>query len=233
MEADHRMPTPTLDARLEAVLELICTDVHADIGSDHARLPVRVIRESRAQRCIAVELNPGPLEQARWSVARSRLEARIDVREGDGFGPILPGEVDSASLCGMGAYTIRSILERAGESLPPALVVQPNDSALLLRLWARAAGFHLRAERLIAGYWPYPVLRLERAWGADPTYEGMPPDAALKYGPLLLRAGGEVIRRQVWDDIVRLQKVAAPGRESWHELATAETALELLGSRRK
>ncbi|QFP75397.1 tRNA (adenine(22)-N(1))-methyltransferase TrmK [Deinococcus sp. AJ005] len=222
------MPMPTLDARLEAVLELIRTDVHADIGSDHARLPVRLIREGRASRCIAVELNPGPLEQARRSVARSRLEAQIEVREGDGFGPILPGEVGSASLCGMGAYTIRGILERAGERLPPALILQPNDSALLIRLWARGAGYHVRAERLIAGYWPYPVLRLERANGADPAYEGVPLDAALKYGPLLLRLDGEVIRRQIKADVARLQIVAAPGRESWGELETAKTALAVL-----
>lgn len=222
------MPTPTLDARLEAVLELIRTDVHADIGSDHARLPVRLIREGRASRCIAVELNPGPLALARRGVVRSRLQDQIEVREGDGFGPILPGEIGSASLCGMGAYTIRGILERAGEKLPPALIVQPNDSALHLRLWARYAGYHVRAERLIAGYWPYPVLRLERASGADPAYGGVPLDAALKYGPLLLRLGGEIIRKQVWADIVRLSKVAAPGRESWHELETAKTALAVL-----
>lgn len=222
------MSVPTLDARLEAVLGLIRAGVHADIGSDHARLPVRLVREGRVQRCLAVELNPGPLAQARRNVARAGLADRIEVRGGDGFGPILPGEVGSASVCGMGAYTIRGILERAGESLPPALVLQPNDSALHLRLWAREAAYHVRAERLIAGYWPYPVLRLERASGADPAYQGMPPDAALKYGPLLLRAGGEVLRRQVWDDIVRLRGVAAPGRESWMELKTTRTALELL-----
>lgn len=221
---------PTLDARLEAVLELIRAEAHADIGSDHARLPVRLIRGGRVQRCIAVELNPGPLAQARRSVAHSSLEARIEVREGDGFAPILPGEVDSASVCGMGAHTIRGILRRAGESLPPALIVQPNDSALLLRLWAHEAGYHVRAERLIAGYWPYPVLRLERASGADPVYEGVPLDAALKYGPLLLRLGGDVLHRQVWDDAVRLSKVAAPGRASWAELETARTALNVLDS---
>jgi tRNA (adenine22-N1)-methyltransferase len=227
------MSTPTLDPRLEAVLGLICTEVHADIGTDHARLPVRLIREGRARRCIAVELNPGPLAQARRSVARSRLQALIEVREGDGFSPIGPGEIGSASLCGMGAHTIRRILERAGESLPPVLIVQPNDSALLLRLWAAVAGYHVRAEYLIVGYWPYPVLRLVRAGGADPAYKGLPLDAALKYGPLLLRAGGEALVQQITDDIVRLQGVAVPGRESWQELETARTALAAIDGRRK
>lgn len=227
------MTLPTLDARLEAVLALIRADVHADIGSDHARLPVRLVRGGRVRRCVAVELNPGPLAQARLSVARAGLQEQIEVREGDGFAPVLHGEVGSASVCGMGAHTIRGILQRAGERLPPVLVLQPNDSALLLRLWACEAGYHVRTEHLIDGYWPYPVLRLERANGADPAYMGVPLDAALKYGPLLLRMGGEVIHRQVRHDIVRLSKVAAPGRESWHELETAKTALAVLDDKMK
>ncbi len=222
------MANPVLDARLGAVLELIRAGVHADIGSDHARLPVRVIHDGRAARCVVVELNPGPLEQARRSVARARLQGRIEVREGNGFGPLQPGEVDSASVCGMGAHTIMGILKRAADRLPPALVLQPNDSALLLRLWAREAGFHVRAERLVAGYWTYAVLRLERGGGPDPAYGGLPSAAALRYGPHLLRAGGELLRRQVEADVARLTPVAAPGRDSWTELHTARTALDWL-----
>ncbi|WP_278914590.1 tRNA (adenine(22)-N(1))-methyltransferase TrmK, partial [Deinococcus wulumuqiensis] len=59
------MTLPTLDARLGAVLDLIRADTHADIGTDHARLPVRLVREGRVSRCVAVELNPGPLALAR------------------------------------------------------------------------------------------------------------------------------------------------------------------------
>jgi len=43
---------PVLDARLEAVLALIRAEVHADIGSDHAHLPIRVVQEGRAERCV-------------------------------------------------------------------------------------------------------------------------------------------------------------------------------------
>lgn len=220
---------PALDARLQAVLELVQADTHADIGTDHARLPVRLVREGRVRLCVAVELNPGPLALAQRMVARARLTEQIDVRQGDGFAPIAPGEVQSASVAGMGAYTIRGILERAGESLPPALVLQPNDSPRWLRLWAEERGYHVRAERLLPGYWAYPVLRLERAEGEDPAYAGLPRAAALRYGPLLLREGGELLRAQIAADVERLTPVAAPGRESWQELAEAREALALLG----
>jgi len=223
---------PPLDARLEAVVSLIQADVHADIGSDHAHLPLRLIREGRAGRCVVVELHPGPLALARRNVARARLEGQIDVREGDGFEPLGPGVVDSASVTGMGAGTVAGILSRAGEGrLPPALVLQPNDSPGPIRTWAREHGYHLRAERLIPGYWPYPVLRLERAEGADPAYRGLPLASALRYGPHLLREGSALLRRQIEADLTRLTPLARPGRTAQAELDTARAALEVLGPR--
>ncbi|GAA5533769.1 tRNA (adenine(22)-N(1))-methyltransferase TrmK [Deinococcus aluminii] len=225
------MKAPTLDARLEAVLALIRADVHADIGSDHAKLPIRLLREGRAERCVVVELNPGPLALARRNAARARLAGRLEVRAGDGFAPLAPGEVDSASLTGMGAGTVAAILRRAGERLPPVLVVQPNDSPRPLRVWAREHGYHLTAERLIPGYWPYPVLRLERRDGPDPAYAGLPPGAALRYGPHLLRGGDSLLGEQVRADVARLTPLAAPGRTAQAELAAALAALAVLEGR--
>lgn len=219
---------PALDARLEAVLELIQAEVHADIGSDHAHLPIRILRASRASRCIAVELNPGPLAHSRRSAARSGLGDRLEVRQGNGFDPLRPREVDSASMTGMGTGTIVGVLQRAGNKLPAALVLQPNDSPRSIRHWARLCGYHLTAERLMPGYWAYPVLRLERIPGEDPAYAGVPLRAALRYGPHLLREGSALLRQHIQEDIVRLTPLAAPGRNALDELATAQEALAWL-----
>ncbi|WP_135229895.1 tRNA (adenine(22)-N(1))-methyltransferase TrmK [Deinococcus fonticola] len=219
---------PVLDARLAAVLKLIRAATHADIGSDHAHLPIRLVQTGRVERCVVVELNPGPLGHARTNVALAGLSDRLEVRQGNGLSPLRPGEVESASMTGMGANTIQSILKAGGERLPPALVVQPNDSPRILREWAARSGFHLVAEALAAGFWSYPVLRFEARSGADPVYDGVPLDAALRYGPHLLRSGDPLIRRQVLDDLARLTPLAAPGRAAQDELNTAKTALEFL-----
>ncbi|ACO44803.1 tRNA (adenine(22)-N(1))-methyltransferase TrmK [Deinococcus deserti] len=219
---------PVLDARLEAVLELIEADVHVDIGSDHAHLPIRILRAGRASRCIAVELNPGPLAHSLRSAARSGLAEHLEVRQGNGFDPLNPGEVDSASMTGMGTGTIVGILQRAGDKLPAALVLQPNDSPRSIRQWARSSGYHLTAERLMPGYWAYPVLRLDRLPDEDPAYTGVPFRAALRYGPHLLREGSPLLRRHIGEDIVRLTPLAAPGRNAQAELATAQEALAWL-----
>ncbi|MFT2721172.1 tRNA (adenine(22)-N(1))-methyltransferase TrmK [Deinococcus sp. A31D244] len=216
-----------LDARLETVLSLISAPVHADIGSDHAGLPLELVRRGHIERGVIVELNSGPLENARQAVARAGLGGHLDVRSGDGLAPLAPGEVPSVSLTGLGALTMRGILERgaARQVHPDAVVVQPNDNPAPLREWALATGYHLRAERLASGYWTYPVLRFERAEGPDPAYDGLPREAARRYGPLLLREASALLRQQVHADVTRLTPLAAPGRPAALELATAHSAL--------
>ncbi|MFB9991710.1 tRNA (adenine(22)-N(1))-methyltransferase TrmK [Deinococcus oregonensis] len=218
-----------LDERLEAVLALLHTGTHADIGSDHAKLPLRLIQTGRARRCIVVELNPGPLALARRNVARAGLDNQIDVRSGNGFSPLHPAEADSASITGMGAGTIAGILRRAEEGvLPPTLVLQPNDNPAPIRVWARESGYHLTDERLIDGYWPYPVLRLLRHPGPDLAYQDLPLAAALRYGPHLLREAGPLLAARIQADVLRLTPLAAPGRTAQLELDAAQDALKVI-----
>lgn len=218
---------PSLDPRLGAVLELIQADTHADIGSDHAHLPIRLVQTGRVKKCVVVELNAGPLAHAQQNVALSRLATQIEVRQGDGFGPLQVNEVQSASLTGMGTNTILGVLKSAGDKLPPALLLQPNDSPRALRVWAQQNGFHLAAERLVQGFWLYPVLRLERQNGPDPAYAGLPMGAALRYGPHLLRAEQTLLRQQIEADLARLTPLAVPGRPAYAEWQEAREALEV------
>jgi tRNA (adenine22-N1)-methyltransferase len=218
-----------LDERLEAVLALLHTGTHADIGSDHAKLPLRLIQTGQARRCIVVELNPGPLALARRNVARAGLAEQIEIRAGDGFAPLNPAEADSASITGMGAGTIAAILRRAAPGiLPPTLVLQPNDNPAPIRLWAQESGYHLTDERLIDGYWPYPVLRLLRQPGPDPAYRNLPLAAALRYGPHLLQEAGPLLAARIRADVSRLTPLAAPGRTAQQELDAAQDALKVL-----
>lgn len=222
---------PKLDPRLEAVLGFIRAETHADLGTDHAGLPIRLLQTGRVRRCIGVELNAAPLELARRQVARAGLGGQIDLRLGDGLAPLEMGEVQSVSMTGLGAGTIAGVLERGRQAgkLPPHVVVQPNDSPLALREWARAAGYWLEAEMLIDGYWPYPVLSLRQAGGPDPAYSDMPEAAALRFGPQLLRERHPLLRRVLADAYGRYAPAAAPGRPAERELHAVLAALDYLG----
>lgn len=222
---------PRLDPRLETVLGLIRADTHADLGTDHAGLPIRLIQTGRVRHCIGVELNAQPLELARRQVARAGLTKQIELRLGNGLAPLQPREVQSVSMTGLGAGTIAGVLARgqADGKLPPRVVVQCNDSPLALRIWAQEAGYHLAAETLVAGYWPYPVLVFEQAEGTDPAYTDLPEAAALRFGPQLLREGHELLRPVLADAYGRYAPAAAPGRSAQRELDAVIEALVYLG----
>lgn len=228
-----------LDARLEAAADLIRAERHADIGSDHASLPIRLLQSGRVGRVIVVEKTAGPLEVARQAVKQAGLLDRADLRLGDGLGPLNPAEsgegLESVSLTGMGARTILGILERgrAAGRVPAALVVQPNDGAGLLRGWARKHAYWLVAEQLVSGFWRYPVLRLERRGGPDtdrdPAYDALPEAAALWYGPHLLRQAHPLLVQELQAQLTRLEPLQRHARpQVLTDLKTVRSAMSWL-----
>lgn len=172
-----------LEPRLQTAAEYIRASIHADIGSDHAKLPKYLLESGRVERVIVVEKNQGPWENSRQALQGLRAEVRL----GDGVGALASGEVDSLSMTGMGAKRMVRILSAEPEKLPTHLVLQPNDSPLALRRWATGQGFHLLAEQMVEGYWYFTVLSLKRHSGPDPAYNDMPLEGALRYGPWLLK----------------------------------------------
>ncbi|WP_425145972.1 tRNA (adenine(22)-N(1))-methyltransferase [Deinococcus sp.] len=202
----------TPEPRLEAAAHFVRAEVHADIGSDHAALPITLLRSDRVSRCIVVEKTPQPLAVARRAIGRAGLLERAELRLGDGFAPIVVGEAHSASITGMGQRTMLGILERGAERLPPALILQPNDGAELLRAWGPTQGYWLTGEALTTGFWRYAVLHLERKTGNDPAYLGVPGAAARRYGPHLLRAAHPLLLAELQADLSRLEPLERFGR---------------------
>lgn len=123
----------------------------ADVGTDHARLPVWLLEQGRIETAIATDLREGPLNRARQTAARHGLEARISFRLGDGLAPVQPEEADVISIAGMGGETISAILQaavwtREGSKL---FLLQPMTSVPDLRGWLMEHSFTIRREDLV------------------------------------------------------------------------------------
>lgn len=225
------LPFPALDARLQAAADLIRAPLHADIGSDHAALPIFLLRSGRADRVIVVEKTAGPLSVARQAIAAAGLSDRAELRLGDGLAGLTGEELNSVSLTGLGQRTVLGILERgldAGRA-PGTVVAQPNDGAGRLRAWAAGHGYWLLAETLAPGFWRYPVLRFGRQPGEDPAYRGLPPQAALQYGPHLLRGQHPLLLQELHAQSRRLEALARHARpQVLTDLATVRAALSWL-----
>jgi tRNA (adenine22-N1)-methyltransferase len=177
------LPATTLDQRLTAVAAQVRGPIVADIGTDHALLPRYLLENGLAQKVIAVEKHDDPAQVAREALRGYEAEVRL----GDGFEVLQPGEVDCATLSGLGGWLIASLLCRSRERVPSRLVLQANRDIPLLRVWAAESGYHLVAEKMVPGYWNFVILALAKAEGPDPAYVGVPRDLANEFGPLLLR----------------------------------------------
>jgi len=173
-----------LETRLQTVADLINAPIHLDIGSDHAHLPLYLLQSGRIQKAFVIEKNLSPFKRSQKALESYCAEVRL----GDGLEPVQKGEVDSLSLCGLGALRIAKILAKHPERVPPKVVLQSNDTAEPLRVWASESGFHLKHEDIVQGFWRYNVLAFVKAEGNDAAYHGVPKTAALRYGPLLLKA---------------------------------------------
>jgi tRNA (adenine22-N1)-methyltransferase len=190
---------PKLDVRLKAVAKQIRANTHADIGSDHAHLLLAMLRSGRISRGIAIENKRQPFLNSVNVLA----EVDAEVRFGDGLSMLNEGEADSMSICGMGAKSIVSILDKYPSRIPPQMIVQPNHEPELLRSWCLDHHFRLVQEQIAKGHWPYHVLRFQRSKAeSDPAYDDVDREAAMLFGPLLIKNRDLQLRLQLEEERV-------------------------------
>jgi len=152
----------------------------ADIGSDHAYLPVALMRRGVVAAAVAGEVALTPLCAAERTVRENRLESLISVRLANGLAAIEPGDgITAISLCGMGGETIRDILERDKARLggQERLILQPNGGEQPLRLWLMENGYRILCEEVLReNCFDYEIIVAERtgpvAYSAQELYFG-------------------------------------------------------------
>lgn len=143
-----------LSKRLQRIADYITPNNRvADIGSDHALLPVYLLQSGRCPSAIAGELNAGPYQAARKQAADANLSDRLQVRRGNGLSVLKAGEADTVTIAGMGGSLISEILE-AGHAAGKLdgvkeLVLQPNVGEDAVRVWLLEKGWYLAGESIL------------------------------------------------------------------------------------
>ncbi len=223
-----------LSKRLMAVAALAgkC-ETAADVGTDHAYVPIWLVSHGNAQRAIALDVNEGPLGRARENIARHGLGDKIEARLSDGLSALAPGEADVIVAAGMGGALLQRILTEGREAAFAAmsLVLQPQSELFAFRQFLWENGYEIMAEDMVEEYGKYyPMLsvrpggRKREAGGADRI--------SLKFGPCLLKRRHPVLRQyllrqeRVQEEILRSLKEnarrAMPEREGEAERDLAD-----------
>lgn len=173
------------DKRLSAAAKLVRQGaVFADIGTDHALLPVFLCKTGRVSRAVAADINVGPLAAARTQVESEGVSHLIKLVLTDGLRGLENEGLSDIAVCGMGGELIVSILRAAPfvKNKDVRLILQPMTHAADLRYYLAEEGFRIVEERtafakgkcyfcFAAEYTgiPYSISRLEAAFGGKET----------------------------------------------------------------
>ncbi len=123
----------------------------ADIGCDHAYLPIHLIRNNIASAVIACDINKGPCDLARDNIRHHGLSERIDVVQTDGLQGIDGFAPDNIIICGMGADLICRIISDSEytRTNKPLLILQAMTRVPMLRSRLLSSGYNITDEALV------------------------------------------------------------------------------------
>ena len=106
-----------LSKRLERLTDFVSEgNILADIGTDHAFVPIYLVSENKVPTAIAMDINEGPLEKANRNIRSKSLENKIKIRLSNGLDKLEAYEADTILIAGMGGELIVDILKR-GDNL--------------------------------------------------------------------------------------------------------------------
>ena len=187
----------------------------ADIGTDHAYLPVWLCRSGICPAAVAADVNPEPLERGRRSVRQAGLEDKISLRLSDGLKEIAPDEAEDIVIAGMGGELITKIIDDCGYSRDGSrrFILQPMTKSELLIEWLDNNGFEiLRQDCCTAAGKCYTVLSAAYT-GSAPSEDGL-----FYYMGRLDPKANPLHRRFIEQHIERLKKKSR-GDAKYAELA--------------
>ena len=141
-----------LTARLQSVADQVPQGAaFADIGTDHAYLPVWLLLNGRIRHAIAADLREGPLNSARETAEQYGVSHQVSFRLCNGLADISADEVDTIAIAGMGGETIASILAAAPWTADGrhTLLLQPMTKVETLRSFLAEHGYAIRREALV------------------------------------------------------------------------------------
>ncbi len=152
MKNERMNKTLKLSKRLRAAADFVRQDAYiADVGTDHAYLPIALCLEGRVKGAIASDINEGPILRAREHIKEYGLDKNIATLLADGLDKISAYEPTDILILGMGGELIANIISKASFTKNEAirLILQPMTHPELLRRSLLDNGYSIIDEVMV------------------------------------------------------------------------------------
>lgn len=185
-----------MNLRLNSLAAMVDNgDRIADIGTDHAYLPIELIKSGKITYAIASDIAKGPLDNAKKDVQEASLENQIDIRLGAGLSTVSDqDQIDTVIIAGMGGKLITQILDDAWQKKLrfKSLVLEPNVGECGVRKWLTEHSYKITAEQIIAesGH-IYELIKAIKSQKKSNLSA-----AELYFGPFLLREKNNIFKQK-------------------------------------
>ena len=192
-----------LSKRLQAVADMVTKgSIVADIGTDHAYIPIYLVENNITTKAFAFDVNKGPLDIAEEHVKLYGFSDRITLRLSDGLNALKEKEAETVVIAGMGgALEIRIISSNMNvvNSLKE-LILQPQSELMKVREFLIEEGFYIKEENMVLDEGKYyPMMKV------------LPPSAGIKnedwsdtelyYGKHLLESQNSVLKEFILKEL--------------------------------
>ena len=178
-----------LSKRLQAVADLVTPGMRlADVGTDHAYIPIYLTQNGLVPSAIAMDINKGPLERADTHILEHGLDGKIVTRLSDGLVNLKMEEADTMIAAGMGGGLVIHILNEdpAKTRSLKELILQPQSELAKVRRYLEE----------------HPMMKVIPTEQKGLYAEGVPAaEEELEYGKYLLEKGhpvmGEYLKKEL------------------------------------
>lgn len=141
-----------ISERLKCVAGLVNKGARvADIGTDHAYLPIYLVQNGISNKVYACDVRKEPLRRAKLHIDEYGLSDKITTQLCDGLKGINKGDVDTVTICGMGGKLMKNILKAGIDKLGDntQLVLSAQSELRDFRKYLIEAGIYIKSEHML------------------------------------------------------------------------------------
>lgn len=172
----------------------------ADIGTDHALLPIHAVKEGYVSRALAIDNKEGPFVIAFSNVKKRNLEDKITVIKGDGIEKITD-TTDVVVIAGMGGRLISDILTNHNTRNVKRFILQPNNEADKIRSILSDINYRIIDELVLKENRKYyDIIVIEKGQKEYTNFE-------IQFGPINLLHKPHFFIERIDKEITKLNKI--------------------------
>lgn len=141
-----------ISERLKCVAGLVNKGARvADIGTDHAYLPIYLVQNGISNKVYACDVRKEPLRRAKLHIDEYGLSDKITTQLCDGLKGINKGDVDTVTICGMGGKLMENILKAGIDKLGDntQLVLSAQSELRDFRKYLLETGIDIKSEHML------------------------------------------------------------------------------------